>query len=230
MIQDKIWNNFWKNKTQKPIIEVPPKILYGGTNEEPLASIGMSYFLEPIKNKFIDGICVLDYGCGAGILGNFISERLKNFFYYGLDTNSSHGNERLNLAKEYLNDERLYFGTIDENLKKVLNKKIDIIVLISVFTHLPVNEIHKILNNLKNVFKKNKNASIIFSCFISDEDKLIDYLPDIWDNFYGISFIKEKHLTDYCKQNNLNLKKHSIFVAANNHEHHIYEITYAGME
>jgi len=31
-------------------------------------------------------------------------------------------------------------------------------------------------------------------------------------------------------KNYLNLKKHSTFVAAGDHEHHIYEITYAGME
>ena len=225
-----IWNNFWKNKTETPILKVPPKILYGGTNEEPLASIGMSYFLEPIKNKFVDGISILDYGCGAGILANFISERLKNFYYYGLDTNSNHGNERLNLAKNYLNDPRLHFGTIDDDLKNILNKKIDAIILISVFTHLPIVEIYNILDNLKNVFKKNKKASIIFSCFISNEEKLVDHLPEIWKNFYGISFITEKSLSNYCNKNKLLLKKQSVFVAQGNHEHHIYEIKYAGME
>jgi SAM-dependent methyltransferase len=229
-MNDLIWDNFWKNKTKTPIITNPPKILYGGTNEEPLASIGMSYFLEPIKNKFNEGISILDYGCGAGILANFISERLNNFYYYGLETNSNHGKERISIAKNYLNDPRLYFGTIENELKNILNNKIDAIVLISVFTHLPILEIYKILDNLKNVFIKNKNSSIIFSCFISNKEKLIDHLPDIWENFYGISFIKEKQLVGYCNNNNLKLKKQSIFVAAGNHEHHIYEITYAGME
>lgn len=230
MIEDKIWNNFWMYKPEKPIIDIPPKILYGGTNIEPLASIGMSYFLEPIKNKFIDNFSILDYGCGAGILANFISERLKNFTYYGLDINSDHGLERLDLAKRYLPDNRLYFGTIDENLKSILNKKLDAIVLISVFTHLPIDEIYKILDNLKITFETNKKSSIIFSCFISNKNYLINHLPQIWSNFYEISFIKEKHLRDYCKKNNLVLKKHSIFVALGDHEHHIYEITYAGME
>jgi len=229
-MNDLIWDNFWKNKTKTPIIINPPKILYGGTNEEPLASIGMSYFLEPIKNKFNEGISILDYGCGAGILANFISERLNNFYYYGLDTNSNHGKERISIAKNYLNDPRLYFGTIENELKNILNNKIDAILLISVFTHLPILEIYKILDNLKDVFVKNKNSSIIFSCFISNKEKLIDHLPEIWENFYGISFIKEKQLVDYCNNNNLKLKKQSIFVAQGNHEHHIYEITYAGME
>lgn len=219
-----IWENYWKNKKENPILKNPPKILYGGTNEEPLASIGMSYFLNPVKNNFKENFSILDYGCGAGILANFLSERLNKFTYYGLDTDSPHGNERLNIAKKYLIDDRLYFGTIEKDLKDILNKKIDAVVLISVFTHLPINEIYNILDNLKLLFEKNPNSSIIFSCFISKKEKLVDHLPEIWKNFYGLSFIKEEQLVKYCKTNKLNLKKHRKFIAQGNHEHFIYEI------
>ena len=154
-----IWDSFWSFKTNQPILQNPPKILYGGTYEEPLASMGMSCFLDPSRDKFKEEFSILDYGCGAGILGNFISERLSNFKYYGLEPNSPHGVERITLGKNYLNDERLFFGLIDKDLEYCLNQKIDSIILISVFTHLVINDITNILDNLIKVFDKNPNIS-----------------------------------------------------------------------
>ena len=74
-----IWDTYWSHKKYEPILLNPPNILYGGTNTEPLASIGMSCFIDPIKEKFLNGFTILDYGCGTGILANFISERIFDF-------------------------------------------------------------------------------------------------------------------------------------------------------
>ena len=87
-----IWDSFWSIKKFDPIFKNPPSISYGGTNIEPLASIGMSCFLDASKNKFKDGFSILDYGCGAGILSNFISERLSNFDQIQLNWNTKDQN------------------------------------------------------------------------------------------------------------------------------------------
>ena len=220
----KHWEEFWSTKHQKPIIEVPPQSLYGGTYIEPLASMGMSCFLEPVRDLFKEGVSILDYGCGAGILANFISERLKDYTYYGLEINSEHGIERLDIAKKYLTDDRNYFGLINEDLRSVLKNKIDCVVLISIFTHLKIDAVKDIIFNLKPLFETNREAKIIFSCFIAEEDTVHNYQPEISEGFYGVSFIRETDLVNCCNDNNLKLSKCSDFIAQGDHVHNIFVI------
>jgi len=80
---------FYQNKYTQ-ICEATPAILYGGTHIEPLASIGMSEFFQPDECELKEDISILDYGCGAGILCNYVSGQLKRFKYYGLEPNSLH--------------------------------------------------------------------------------------------------------------------------------------------
>tara|TARA_Y100000004_G_scaffold126608_1_gene142528 strand:- start:1479 stop:2207 length:729 start_codon:yes stop_codon:yes gene_type:complete len=218
------WNEYWVNKKFKPIIENPPQVAYGGTNIEPLASIGMSYFLEPCREKFKDGFVVLDYGAGAGILCNFISERLEDFKYYGLEPYSEHGIERISLGKDIFKDSRVTFGYIEKDLNLVLSESPDCIVLISVFTHLELDDITKILNNLIKVFDYNPNCDIVFSCFLADKEYAVHPQPDIWKNFYGQSFIQESSIQNYCSLNNLELTKCPFFIADGGHKHEIFKI------
>lgn len=219
-----IWDNFWSIKPNQPMLINPPKILYGGTNIEPLASMGMCCFLDPSRDKFNEGFSVLDYGCGAGILSNFISERLSDFNYYGLEPNSPHGLERISLAKNNFKNKKLFFGLIDTDLKYCLNQKIDSIILISVFTHLLIDDIIAILDNLIKVFDKNSDSNIIFSCFTSKENKVGTFQPNIWKRFYGTSHIKESDLIKYCNKNNLKINKHMSFSAQGGHMHEIFKI------
>ncbi len=219
-----IWELYWSNKKFNPIAIDPPKILYGGSNIEPLASIGMCCFLDASKSKFKEGFTILDYGCGAGILSNFISERLTDFTYYGLEPNSQHGFDRIDLGKRYFNDERVFFGFIDDDLDTCLNKKIDSVILISIFTHLLIDDIIIILDKIIKVFDKNPNCDIIFSCFIADAPKVENHQPNIWEKFYGVSYIKESDILEYCNKNNLNLNKHMSFIAQGGYIHEIYKI------
>lgn len=219
-----IWDSFWSIKKFDPILKNPPMSSYGGTNIEPLASIGMSCFLDASKDKFKEGFSVLDYGCGAGVLSNFISERLLKFEYYGLETNSPHGLERISLGKNLFNDNRVFLGLINDDLDICLSKKIDSIILISVFTHLIIDDIIQILDNLIKVFKTNPNCDIIFSCFTAEISRVENYQPHIWERFYGVSYIQELELMDYCKKNNLILNKHISFTAQGGYVHEIFKI------
>lgn len=219
-----IWDNFWQHKKYNAIFNNPPKYAYGGSNIEPLASIGMSCFLDPCKSKFIDNFSVLDYGCGAGILSNFISERLLNFTYYGLEPYTNHGIERINIGKSLFNDQRVFLSFIEKDLDYCLSKKLDCIVLISVFTHLLIEDIFSILDKLKKAFDVNNDCSIVFSCFTDNNPRTEQFQPHIWERFYNLSYISESSLINYCLKNNLSINKHMSFVAQGGYVHEIFTI------
>jgi SAM-dependent methyltransferase len=219
------WINYWSKTPYKPILEIPPANLYGGTNIEPLASIGMSCFLDAVQDKFIDGFSIIDYGCGAGILANFISSRLQNFKYYGLEPSGTHGSERLDLAKHYLVDNRCQFGFIELDYDSAIQNRVDAIILISVFTHLIQQDVATTLDNLIKVYKTNPNCSIVFSCFIDEVERVENHQPLIWERFYGTSHITHNFLQEYCDHSGLKLEHHTTFVAQGNHKHEIFKIT-----
>jgi hypothetical protein len=217
------WTSYWQQEKHTPIVASPPAILYGGTHHEPLASIGMSCFLDAIKYKFKEGISIIDYGCGAGILSNFISSRLETFSYVGLEPKSQHGQERIALGREYFNDPRILFGFTDDFLN-IKDNKVDAIILISVFTHMIFDDIKHVLDNLFQVFMSNPECTIVFSCFISDTAKIVYHQPHIWERFYGESYITLVDLQTYCDEHNVNLEKHTEFIAQGGYIHQIFKI------
>ena len=218
------WTSYWHREEYQPICVNPPAILYGGTHEEPLASIGMSCFLDAVKPKFKDGISILDYGCGAGILSNFISSRLNQFTYVGLEPNVIHGTERINLGKHYFNDPRIKFGFINE-FSNIIKNKVDVVILISVFTHMIFDDIKTTLNDLITIFDNNPECTIVFSCFIDSESRVIMHQPHIWERFYGESYITLNNLETFCNENTIKLEKHMDFVAQGGYTHQIFKIT-----
>lgn len=223
---NKIWNEFWNLENKTPIITKNHNSyskLYGGTNYEPDASIGISCFLEPSREEFKDGFTILDYGCGAGIVSNFISLRLNDFNYIGLEPKNEHGAERIDIAKNLLNDNRVKFGFIEDDLVKLYNINFHSIILISIFTHLTIEDTYSTLDKLLP-FMKNSKTKIIFSCFISDTYQLLIPQFDINKNFYGVVKITEKQLLDYSIKNKLKLTKVCDFIAAGNHCHNIYTL------
>jgi 2-polyprenyl-3-methyl-5-hydroxy-6-metoxy-1,4-benzoquinol methylase len=225
-----IWTRFWHKESCLPILDKNHpgyNLLYGGTNIEPLASMGMSCFLEPCIDSFSEGFSILDYGCGAGILSNFLSMRLEKFRYVGLEPKTKHGVERIGIAKRMLNDERVEFDFISNQKIETLRKQhFDCIVLISVFTHLTIEEIYLILDNLKDFL--NSGAKIVFSCFIRDEYKLVKPQHNINNNFYNFSFLTENQLLSYANANNLFLKKECDFLALGSNLHNIYSLSLKG--
>jgi SAM-dependent methyltransferase len=221
----KHWFEYWVTTKNLPIFQSPPAEAYGGSNIEPLASIGMSCFTDAIKNDFKENLSIIDYGCGAGILSNFISERLDKFTYFGLEPSTGWGPQRIETGRKYFNDPRVNFGFTEDYKTIIQNNKIDAVILISVFTHLHIEDSFSILDELKTIFDYNKNASIVFSCFTSDSPRIGVLENYINSNYYSDSFIELKELKDYCKNNNLNLTKWMDFVAQSGHTHEIFKIT-----
>lgn len=219
------WNEYWSSTKNTPIYKNPPAEVYGGTNYEPLASIGMSCFVDAIKEDFVEGFKIIDYGCGAGILANFISERLTDFTYFGLEPSTGWGPSRLETGRNYLNDPRVSFDFVDNYEKIIQNTSIDSVVLISVFTHLTIQDTLEILENLIQIFKYNKKASIVFSCFTSEEDRVSELQANINSNYYRDSYIRLKDLQQFCDTNRLKLTKHMDFLAMGGWNHEIFKIT-----
>jgi 2-polyprenyl-3-methyl-5-hydroxy-6-metoxy-1,4-benzoquinol methylase len=218
------WETFWNKTKNSPLLENPLPIMYGGTNIEPLATIGMTAFLDAIKDKFNEGFSIIDYGCGAGILINPISERLDSFTYYGLEPVTGDGPNRINLGKTHFNDSRVNFGFIETDFNNIIENKIDTIILISIFTHLTIEDISNTLDNLIKVFEKNPECTIVFSCFTDSIRRLVRHQPEIWERFYNESYILIDDLINYSKNNNLKLTKHSDFFALNNYKHEIFKL------
>lgn len=221
----KHWNEYWQTTKFAPIYRNPPAEVYGGTNFEPLASIGMSCFTDAVRDKFVDGFSIVDYGCGAGILCNFISERLADFNYFGLEPNSGWGPARIDLGRQYFNDPRINFGLIESNYENIIKStKVDAVMLISVLTHLTIEDGLNVLDNVQKVFDYNKDASIVLSCFTSDTSRIGTLQPNINTNYYSDSYIKLEDLEAYCKANNLSITKHMDFVAMGGWNHEIFKI------
>ena len=233
----KNWNDYWSKVIHKPIIDVLPQCMYRGTRTEPEASMLIARMLDPVKDKFKEGFCLLDYGAGAGRVSNFVSERLSDFTYYGLEPDTEHGKEGVAAANKYLHDSRCTFGLIETDLESILSKRIDVVILISVFTHLPIEDILEILENLKKVFKESESCSIIFTCYPSSTPKLIQPQFQISKNYHGESKIDISVIQKYCDENGLSLISYgSEWVDGRTaglrqrYEHSIYEIKKASNE
>lgn len=220
-----IWKEFWEEGKCSPIYTVPPKEAYGGTNIEPLASMGMAHFLDPLRDDFKENIKILDYGGGAGILGNFISERLQKFEYFCLEPKGEHGESRIKLGKNLFKDPRVFFGFIEEDLDYCFSKNIDAIILISIFTHLEKQDIEESLDRLHKVFDFNPDCQIIFSCFLGNEYVLDLPEPHIWKRFYRKVTLEEKYIENICKEKGFNIQKCNPFVAMYGHRHEIFKLT-----
>jgi SAM-dependent methyltransferase len=216
------WHDYWKNEPSTPIHPNPPKEIYNGTREEPAASMCLATFMEPIKNKFKDGFKILDYGCGQGALANFISKRLDNFKYIGLEPNYEWGNIKLETARQYFSDDRVEFGYC-EDILDYKDSGVDAIMLLSIFTHLDEAQVTSILDNLIQLYESNDKMKIIFSTFIGEIYRLnklrvpeTGYYQDVT---YPIEFYQ-----DYAKRNNLRLVKQLDFHASGGYVHNIFSL------
>jgi hypothetical protein len=98
----------------------------------------------------------------------------------------------------------LYFEIVDDGGK---NREYDVVFI----------------DKLTKFFESNPNSTIVFSCFISDERKLINHFPHIWERFYGESYITLNDLETYCNKNNLKLIKHMDFIAMGGYNHQIFK-------
>lgn len=180
---DSLWKEKWSVTKYNPIVggQIGG---WWGDDQEPNSSRWMASLSEAMGDGFKEGVCVLDYGCGCARYANFLSERLEDFTYYGLEMNVDNGKEScgvnaIKLAQSYFGkDKRIHLGFIEDEIEKEAFEKCDIILLGSVFTHIPIEEIEKI--NKKCMGTIDRGGIVVFSIFLGSE-----YKPGI-KGIYGI--------------------------------------------
>ena len=169
-----------------------------------------------------EGMSILDYGCGAGIFFNFLSARLKNFTYKGVEPNTKFGQNRIALAKKsFGHDSRAEFGFIEKDLKKWLHE-VDSVVAISVYTHL---EPAASIASIDNVMTQGNNIEFTFSIFNRKVSHVVSSQPAYGPGYHGMSYWTIEWVENYSNSKGFTLTHESDFKAAGGHIHNIFKLT-----
>src|SRR5438105_3164612 len=138
-LNDTLWTEKWKQNLFTRIVEGP---INGGCGceDEPLSSLWCAALAEAMGDRYGEGMKILDYGCGYARFFNFLTGRLKDFTYYGLeapDSATGHGQRCIHFAKTSFGaDRRGKFGFVGSELETEALREVDVILLGSIFTHL----------------------------------------------------------------------------------------------
>lgn len=150
-------------------------IFWGGNGNEKTDDPLYSKWCSLLTEQYLkEDITILDYGCGCGRLANYISSKIENFTYYGLDTSWGYGQLGIECAKANYSDPRTHFGFIESNskviseLEKEAIAKADLVVLGSVLTHLPLKSGLAVLRKFWPVLSRGRNVSL--SAFWADKE------------------------------------------------------------
>lgn len=169
-----IWAR-WKNVTYPTIYE-GNYIVYGhGADTEPQSSLWMAYLSEGVGEHFQEGITVLDYGCGAARYANFLSGRLKEFTYYGVEPSNTQvgywdSRNAIEVAREKLgHDPRVRLGHVGTELETEAIAKANVAVLGSVFTHIRIEQSLAILDKLSPILDR---GVIVFTAILANAYQL----------------------------------------------------------
>ena len=211
-VNSKKWVNKWSKINYKPIQKnyICPPIF--GTTNEPGSSIWLSCLMEALNENFKEEMCVLDYGCGAARLANYLSFRLKDFTYYGLDVENSQSRNTIQKFSVQLKDSRVKLGFIEHPIEKEALNIVDSVVLGSVFTHLKFDYFKTICDKLLPIL--NAGGVVSASVFLSDK-----YNVPATGGRYAIKdcyqkvFYTTEQIDQYCSENGLKWSIEEEFLA-----------------
>ena len=205
-ITDKEWLDNWAILKFPPIVEdYESKGIIVGSDEEPLASVCMASFAKVMGHNYREGMKVLDYGCGSARFSNFLSMRLKDFTYIGLERNiSDYTKECIDKANElFSHDPRVRVGYTESELENEAIEIADTVLLLSVFTHTNIEETYRIVEKLLPITKR--GGSIVFSMIHEPEYALIGNAYGFNDN-YSITYNTTKQVKELAKAFNVSIK------------------------
>tara|TARA_B100000287_G_scaffold411606_1_gene441245 strand:+ start:214 stop:978 length:765 start_codon:yes stop_codon:yes gene_type:complete len=154
----------------------------------------LSSINETIENKPIK---LLDYGCGNGALGNYLSGFTSDFQYYGLEPPNSP------MLENAIKHGAFKFGHFNSDAELHAIEQSNCATLGSVFTHLRWNDCHNILEKLSPIAKR--GGEICFTCFLDNEEKCIsgNHYPYSEIETFHYSFITIKQIEQFCNQRSL---------------------------
>lgn len=227
------WRDHWSQPQYEPLVKDYGErlarmgmALYG-TPDEPDSSIAMAAFCEPVADLLVPGVTVLDYGCGAGRLANFLSGHVQPFTYIGLERLGEHGARSLQAARSLFGPSSLTsFGHIGSFLEVVGLATADVAVLASVFTHTDAQETARILRHLSPIALS--GGQIVFSVFHAPAYRTENRGIYGYADNYGRVWLAEQQLHDIAAGASLKIEERETFLAQGENLHRIYVATAAG--
>jgi len=174
-LEDPEWET-WSQQPYPPIAEPDWPQSYG-CSEEPQSSLWCASLAHGFGEKWREGVAVLDYGCGGARFANFLSRRLQDFRYVGVEPESGApidescatkaGPTNLQLCETtFGHDPRVRFGAIGSEVELDALAHVDVIVAGSVFTHLPFRFFEQVMDKFRGTIAR--GADLVFSVFLGD--------------------------------------------------------------
>lgn len=140
-------------------------------------------------------INLIDYGCGNGLLLEYLSKE-KLLKYLGLDISL----DSISYAKNRYKFKKINFELIQQGKSINLGKpnSVDVIILIGVLQYMTQKEIKNFLNHAKKVLKS--DGKIIISCAV---DHVLYRIFNIYRLFLPNNFINKKIFLDLVRKSNM---------------------------
>ena len=209
---DKLWLNVWSKEKYPSCGELSTK---EGMD------VGFASFAYAMGRYFGEGVKLLDYGCGPARFCNFMSSRLKDFKYYGIEPNSEYGINCIQKAKEfYKKDRRISLGLIGDDIESESIKEADVALLCSIFTHLTIEQTESILYKLYPIIEN--DGIIVFSMIIGNEYEICKPGHYSIEETYGIVYNTEEQIRELTRMYDIELKDR--WMTPKKHLHSIYVI------
>jgi ubiquinone/menaquinone biosynthesis C-methylase UbiE len=174
-----------------------------------------------VDRSLREGMTIVDCGCGNGRLAHYISKKINEFEYIGLEVVSDHGKEMVKFAKENFNDRRTTFGFIESELEKKAIDSADLVVFGSVFTHTTIEDTYDILDKYSPVMKR--GGRLVFSALIKP-DYVIGNHPAYHDNAFDVVYNTLDQYIEYADKNDLILNQIGESNFGELQHHYIYEL------
>ena len=159
--------------------------------------IRLDYLKKNYLNKSLNGLRILDVGCGGGILCEPLSRLGADVT--GIDTNE----KAIKVAKEHAKIKNLKINYINAELSQVEKCSFDIITCMEVLEHVEnVNQIISISNNIlrKNGFffgstiNKTLTSYLLAILFAENVFQIVPRGTHEWKKFLKPNFVKKKFI------------------------------------
>jgi SAM-dependent methyltransferase len=214
-LSDSLWTEKWSRVPYEKVVDgsiinqagfgpIPPRC---GCDDEPVSSLWCACLAEGMGAWFREGLRILDFGCGYGRFFNFLSGRLRNFAYFGLEIAGSvpeHGEQCLRFAESVFGkDGRAEFGFSGTDLETRALKEADVVLLGSVFAHVDFERLDRLFSKFIPVIEK--GGAVVFSTPLGDKYQCEGpgFVLEMGDQFYQQVTYTRPQLTSYFGGKNL---------------------------
>jgi hypothetical protein len=215
---DRLWTDKWEPTPYTRIVDGRvPESGGVGADDEPVSSLWCASLAEAIGERYQEGITLLDYGCGYGRFFNFLTGRLRNFTYYGLEIPNcptQHGERCIQYAKETFGaDRRAKFGFSESELEDEALNAAHVVLLGSVFSHVDFERFQLLFRRFMPVL--DRGDAVVFSILLADGYKCTGpgFLLGMHDYFYQDVRYTRRQLSEYFEKERLILTEGEYFQA-----------------